>query len=37
MKNPDLLKTFPRSGFIPAKNSEYDPIERTGKAIGLID
>jgi len=37
MNDPELLKTFPRSSFIPAKNSDYDPIERTGKAIGLID
>lgn len=33
----DLLAAFPRSAFIPAKNSDYAPIENTAKAIGLID
>lgn len=37
MKDPALLKSFPRSGFIPAKNADYDPIEQVGKSIGLID
>ena len=37
MKDPDLLKAFPRSGFIPAKNSDYKPIEDVAKSIGLID
>ena len=37
MNQPDLLQTFPRSGFIPARNSDYAPIEQVGKAIGLID
>jgi phosphonate transport system substrate-binding protein len=37
MTDPAFLKAFPRSGFVEAKNSDYDPIERTGKAIGLID
>ncbi len=37
MKDPDLLNAFPRSGFIPAKNSDYAPIEQIGKSIGLID
>jgi phosphonate transport system substrate-binding protein len=37
MKDPALLKAFPRSGFIPAKNSDYAPIEKVGKSIGLID
>jgi phosphonate transport system substrate-binding protein len=37
MNDPEFLKAFPRSGFIPATNSDYAPIERTGKAIGLID
>ena len=37
MKNPELLKAFPRSAFIPAKNSDYAPIEQVGKSIGLID
>lgn len=37
MNDPDLLKSFPRSSFIPAKNADYEPIERTAKSIGLID
>lgn len=37
MNEPDLLKAFPRSGFIPAQNSDYAPIEKVGKSIGLID
>ena len=37
MKDPDLLKQFPRSAFIPASNSDYKPILDVGKAIGLID
>jgi phosphonate transport system substrate-binding protein len=37
MNDPALLKAFPRSGFIPASNSDYDPIEKVGKSIGLID
>jgi len=37
MNEPDLLKAFPRSSFIPAQNSDYAPIEKVGKSIGLID
>jgi phosphonate transport system substrate-binding protein len=37
MRDPDLLKQFPRSAFIPASNSDYQPILDVGKAIGLID
>ena len=37
MTEPDLLKAFPRSRFIPAKNSDYKPIENVAKSIGLID
>ena len=37
MNDPDLLKAFPRSGFIPAKNADYEPIKNTAKSIGLID
>jgi len=37
MDDPAFLKAFPRSGFIEAKNSDYEPIARTGKTIGLID
>ena len=37
MNDPELLKTFPRSGFVPATNADYAPIEDTAKSIGLID
>ena len=37
MNDPDLLKSFPRSSFIPATNADYKPIENTAKSIGLID
>jgi len=37
MKDPDLLKAFPRSQFIEAKNEDYTPILNTAKEIGLID
>jgi len=37
MNDPALLAAFPRSSFIPATNSDYAPIESTGKAIGLLD
>jgi len=35
--DPELLKAFPRSRFIPATNDDYEPIVRVGKDIGLID
>lgn len=37
LKDPKLLERFPRSGFIEAKNSDYQPILDTAKNIGLID
>jgi len=37
MKDPDLLATFPREGFIPASNDDYEPILKVGKEIGLIE
>lgn len=37
LKDPDLLERFPRSGFIEAKNSDYQPILDTAKSIGIID
>ncbi|WP_116081895.1 putative selenate ABC transporter substrate-binding protein [Tropicimonas sp. IMCC34011] len=36
MDDPDLLASFPRSGFIPATNDDYAPIEETGDALGLL-
>lgn len=37
LKDAELLGKFPRSGFIEAKNSDYQPILDTAKSIGLID
>jgi len=37
MKDPALLKAFPRSAFISADNKDYLPILNTAKQIGLID
>lgn len=37
MKDPALLNAFPRSAFVPASNSDYEPILQTAKSIGLID
>lgn len=37
LKDPALLEKFPRSGFIEAKNKDYQPILDTAKSIGLID
>lgn len=37
MDEPELLESFPRSGFIPASNDDYEPIVRVGKDIGLLD
>jgi len=37
LKDPELLDKFPRSGFIQAENSDYQPIQDTAKSIGLID
>ncbi len=37
MTDPDLLAAFPRSGFIPATNADYAPIEATAVTIGIMD
>ena len=37
IKDPALLALFPRQSFVPAKNSDYEPILEAGKSIGLID
>jgi phosphonate transport system substrate-binding protein len=37
MNDPALLASFPRSGFIPATNADYQPIVDVGKQIGLLD
>ncbi|GHB16062.1 putative selenate ABC transporter substrate-binding protein [Salinicola rhizosphaerae] len=36
MTDPALLESFPRSGFIPASNDDYAPIESVGQSIGLL-
>ncbi|MFW5824200.1 MAG: putative selenate ABC transporter substrate-binding protein [Marinobacter sp.] len=37
MDDPDLLERFPRKGFIPASNDDYDVIEETAKKLDLLD
>ena len=37
MNDKSLLEAFPRSKMIPAKNSDYGPIETVGKQIGLLE
>ncbi|MBJ7278547.1 putative selenate ABC transporter substrate-binding protein [Marinobacter salarius] len=32
-----LLESFPRSGFIPASNDDYEPISETAEEIGILD
>jgi phosphonate transport system substrate-binding protein len=35
--DPNILAQFARSKFIPAKNSDYGPIEEVGKATNLLN
>lgn len=37
MQDAELLASFPRKGFIPATNADFDPILKVGKQVGLID
>ena len=37
LKDPDLLASFPRKGFIPASNADFQSIVTVGKQIGLIE
>ncbi|WP_415395995.1 putative selenate ABC transporter substrate-binding protein [Sulfurimonas sp. CS5] len=37
LKDKEILASFDRSGFIEAKNSDFDPILSVGKKTGLID
>lgn len=37
MKDPDLLASFPRQGFIPVSNDAYEPILQVGREVGLLD
>lgn len=37
LDDPKLLESFPRSGFIPASNDDYEPIRKTAENIGILD
>ena len=37
IKDPAILSQFARSGFIPAHNADYDPVETVAKATDLLD
>ena len=37
LKDPALLASFPRKGFIPASNNNFQLIVTVGKQIGLIE
>jgi phosphonate transport system substrate-binding protein len=37
IKDPEILASFPRKSFIPALNSDYQPIVDVAKEIKLID
>ena len=37
MTDPDLLASFPRTGFIAATNADYAPIEAVGKELDLLE
>jgi len=37
VRDPAILTSFARSGFIAAKNADYDPIESVAKFTELLD
>lgn len=37
LEDPELLESFPRSGFIPVSNDAYEPIRSVAEQIGIID
>lgn len=37
MKDPELLNSFPRAGFIPASNQDFEPVRKVAKQVGLLD
>lgn len=37
MDDPELLASFPREGFIPAENAQFDPIETVARELGLLE
>lgn len=37
MDDPELLESFPRSGFIPVDNADYDTIRQLARDLDLLD
>jgi len=37
LDDPKLLESFPRSGFIPTANENYEPIRSVAEQIGILD
>ncbi len=37
MDDPDLLASFPRSGFVPASNDQYELLRQVGQQVGVLD
>jgi phosphonate transport system substrate-binding protein len=37
MKDEKLLAAFPRSGFVPARNADYDAILSVARSVGLLE
>ncbi len=37
LSDPELLVSFPRSGFIPAANADYAPIEAVARELNLLE
>jgi len=37
MKDPELLKSFPRQSFVDASNDDFNPVEVVARSIGLLD
>lgn len=37
MDDPELLASFPRKGFIPTENAQFDPIEQVARDLGLLE
>lgn len=37
LDDPALLESFPREGFIPASNDDYEPIRSVATELGIID
>ena len=37
MDDPDLLASFPREGFVPVSNEDYEAIRQVGQDVGLFD